>query len=391
MPAPGHYTPRRSRTGGSALCEENKSVRWSKPPRESSVGAKDEGPPVGAYTPLFTQTMSEGPRLTFTTTPRTTSLKQGGVDTPAPAAYGIPSLSNAPRTAFCKADRNKENGKRVAGKKFMLDAIGVDSPGPAWYEKTPERMSDHATPSITIGRAEKSTIDKQYSGGGSNFINDGGGYNKSLTHLGPGSHDLAKSTLSPRGAGFSKSQRPEFGAGVAGPGASSSRRAWPARFFGFYFLFIVRSSDLSRMLDVCGWTDAPGPASYTPTVKSAFDRPGYSIAGSNSQKSSTAEVPGPGAYLDPAVQSMKRAYAQKPAVSFTKSSPSPRQVCMTLSCESASALRPYNDSFRMHGLVVDKKQGFRLTNRFWCVSAAVSWPRYGQRRRSRRSRPDISG
>jgi len=218
-PAPGHYTPRRSRTGGTALCEENRSVKWSKPPRESSIGAKDEVPPVGAYTPLFTQTMSEGPRLTFTTTPRSTSLKQGGVDTPAPAAYGIPSLANAPRTAFGKADRNKENVKRFAGKKFMLDAIGVDSPGPAWYEKTPDRLSDRTVPRVIIGRADKSTIDKQYSGGGSNFINDGGGYNKSLTHLGPGSHDLAKSTLSPRGAYFPKSQRAEFGAGAAGPGA----------------------------------------------------------------------------------------------------------------------------------------------------------------------------
>ena len=76
--------------------------------------------------------------------------------------------------------------------------------------------------------------------------------------------------------------------------------------------------------EFCG--RAPGPASYTPTVTSAFDRPGYSIAGSNTLKSSTADVPGPGAYIDQSVQSMVKAYAEKPAVSFTRSRPSPRQV-----------------------------------------------------------------
>ena len=70
----------------------------------------------------------------------------------------------------------------------------------------------------------------------------------------------------------------------------------------------------------------PGPASYTPTVTSAFDRPGYSIAGSNALKSMTADVPGPGAYIEPSVQSMQRVDGQKPAVSFTKARPSPRQV-----------------------------------------------------------------
>ena len=218
MPAPGQYTPRLSRTGGTAICENNRSVRWNKPPRESSVAAKAEVPPVGTYTPLHTQTMTEGPHLTFTTTPRSTSLKKGGVDTPAPAAYSVPSLKRAPRTAFGKADRDKESLKMYTGKKFMVDSIGIDSPGPAWCESTPNRLSDRATPRATIGRADKAETDKQYSGGGSNFINDGGGYNRALTHLGPGSYDLAKSTLSPRGMVFAKSQRVEMGARASGPG-----------------------------------------------------------------------------------------------------------------------------------------------------------------------------
>lgn len=217
MPAPGQYTPRLSRTGGTAMCEMNRSVRW-KPPRESSVGQKAEGPAVGTYTPLHTQTLSEGPRLTFSTTPRSTSLKQGGVDTPAPAAYSIPSLKKAPRTAFGKADAAKESLKRYAGKKFMVDSVGIDSPGPAWCETVPTRISDRVSPRVIIGRAEKACADKQYSGGGSNFINDGGGYNRSLTHLGPGSYELAKSTLSPRGMSFAKSARVEMGSGVSGPG-----------------------------------------------------------------------------------------------------------------------------------------------------------------------------
>jgi hypothetical protein len=273
-------------------------VTWTKPRKEERIEQKPE---PGTYNPSHSLTLSEAPRISFSTTPRNTNLSGPQTETPAPLSFDIPyvphtysfyvqiplvlllshvracsltlpsthtpshllsiphtnshtycsSLPKAPRGVFGKADRTHESIKVFQGKAFMKYTAGIESPGPAWGENIPSRISDPTPPRAVIGKAHRYSMDKQYTGGGSNYINDGGVTMKSLDNLGPGAYDVAHSTLTPRGVSMPKSER--------------------------------RTFTVSAM---------PGPGSYTPTAQSVYDRPGASMAGAPALKSAMADVPG---------------------------------------------------------------------------------------------------
>ena len=284
-PGVGAYTPRRDTKGNVPMCTEIRAVLWGKPQREKTLEEKIEAgapdvPGVGAYNPVYTQLSAEAPKLSFSTTPRKMGLSNFGLDTPGPGnAVKIPSLKLPPSATIGRADKELEKVKVFQGKKLLADSLGQDSPGVGHYAQT-DRVDYRRTPAADLGRADRWVFDKQYLGGGSNYINDGGVSMKSLRGLGPGAYDISYSTLSPRGGIMFNALRPDL---TGGKGAGM-----------------------------------PGPGQYTPTTVSVFDKPGVAISGAPPTKNKAEDEPGPGSYLDQSLGSYSKLTARRLDVRFAR-------------------------------------------------------------------------
>ena len=115
-PAPGQYTPRRDYRGNVGMCTETRSVlsiyhkhytryipprvpredcsrtkhiqniyaeqvKWTKPKLKEKGKDQDSLGP-GQYSTVYTQVSAEAPKISFSTTPRSTNLSIGALDTP---------------------------------------------------------------------------------------------------------------------------------------------------------------------------------------------------------------------------------------------------------------------------------------------------------------------